>query len=100
MEITHNNLPAAIQFLISEVNSLKLLLQASPHEPEDEFITVAQTVSLIKKAKPTIYKMIERGELPYYRQGRRVVFLKSEIVDYLKSGRRKSFKQLAEEGRA
>ena len=100
MDITHNNLPAAIQFLIAEVNELKLLLKGSPHEPEDEFVTVAQLVTIIKKEKPTIYKMLERGELPHYRQGRRVVFLKSEIVDYLKSGKVKTYAQLAEEARA
>lgn len=99
MDITHNNLPAAIQYLITEVSELKLLLKGSPHEPEDDFITVDQARELIKKAKPTIYAMIQRGELPFYRRGKRVLFLRSELLDYIKSGRHKSYSQLAEEGR-
>lgn len=97
--LTFENLPAAISQLIRDVNSIKLSLQASPPEPVDEFLTVDQASIFISKAKPTIYAMLSRGELPNLKRGKRVYFLKADLISYLKAGRRKTFQQLADEGR-
>ena len=97
--ITFENLPAAISLLIREVNSIKLALQADPHEPTDQLLTVDQAAQFLTLAKPTIYAMISRGELPNLKRGKRVYFLKADLTTYLKAGRRKTFQQLAEEGR-
>lgn len=97
--ITFDQLPAAISQLIRDVNSIKLSLQTSP-EPTDQLLTVGQAAEFLTLAKPTIYAMISRGELPNMKRGKRVYFEKSKLLDYLKAGQRKTFQQLADEGRA
>jgi excisionase family DNA binding protein len=98
--LTFENMPAAIALLIREVNSIKLALQASPPEQADQLLTVDQTAEFLTLAKPTIYAMLSRGELPNLKRGKRVYIQKSDILIYLKAGKRKSFQQLAEDGRA
>lgn len=43
-----------------------------------------------KRTKPTWYSLVSNGKVPYYKRGKKLVFLKSEIDEFLKSGRRKS----------
>ena len=97
--LTFDQLPAAVSQLLRDVNSIKIALAANPPEPVDEFLTVDQASKFISKAKPTIYAMLSRGELPNLKRGKRVYFLKADLVNYLKAGRRKTFQQLADEGR-
>jgi len=97
--LTFDTLPAAISLLIREVNSIKLALQASPPEPADQLMTVGQAAEYLSLAKPTIYAMLSRGELPNLKRGKRVYFQKADLFSYLTAGRRKSYQQLKNEGR-
>ena len=97
--VTFDNLPAAVSLLLREVAIIKNSLQVSVTEPVDQLFTVEQAAQFLTLAKPTIYAMISRGELPNLKRGKRVYFQKSDLLSYLKAGRRKTFQQLAEEGR-
>jgi excisionase family DNA binding protein len=97
--LTFDQLPAAISLLIREVNSLKLALQAAPPEQADQLLTVDQAAAFLTLAKPTIYAMISRGDLPNLKRGKRVYFQKSDLLNYLKEGRRKTYQQIKEEAR-
>lgn len=97
--LTFDQLPAAISLLIREVNSLKLALQSAPPEPADQLLTVDQAAAFLTLAKPTIYAMISRGELPNLKRGKRVYFQKSDLLNYLKEGRRKTYQQINAEAR-
>ena len=97
--ITFENLPAAVSLILREVYSIKLALQASPQEQTDQLMTVGQAAEYLSLAKPTIYAMISRGELPNLKRGKRVYFQKADLFSYLTAGRRKSYQQLKNEGR-
>lgn len=97
--LTFDQIPAAISFLIKEVNGIKLALQAEHPEPVDQLMTVDQAAEFLTLAKPTIYAMLSRGELPNLKRGKRVYFQKSDLLNYLQAGRRKSYQQLKDEGR-
>lgn len=98
--VTFENLPAAVSQLLRDVNSIKLSLQAGSPEPSDQLLTVDQAAEFLSLAKPTIYAMLSRGELPNLKRGKRVYFQRNDLLDYLKAGRRKTYRQLADEGRA
>ena len=98
--LTFENLPAAISQLIRDVNSIKISLQSCTPEQANQLMTVDQAATFLTLAKPTIYAMISRGELPNLKRGKRVYFEKSALLDYLKAGRRKSYQQLSDDGRA
>ena len=97
--LTFDQIPAALSLLLREVNSIKLAFQAEPTEPADQLMTVDQAAKFLTLAKPTIYAMLSRGELPNLKRGKRVYFQKSDLLNYLKAGRRKSYQQLRDEGR-
>jgi len=93
--ITFENLPAAVALLLREVNSIKLSLQSAQGiTPADELLTVDQAAAFLSLAKPTIYAMLSRGELPNLKRGKRVYFQKADLLKYLETGRRKSFAQI------
>lgn len=97
--LTFDQLPAAISLLIREVNSLKQFLQSTPPETADQLLTVDQAAAFLTLAKPTIYAMLSRGELPNLKRGKRVYFQKSDLLNYLKEGRRKTYQQIKAEAR-
>lgn len=99
-DLTFDQLPAAVSQILREINSIKLSLQGTEQEPADQLFTVDQAADFLTLAKPTIYAMISRGELPNMKRGKRVYFLKADLTTYLKAGRRKTFQQLSEEGRS
>jgi excisionase family DNA binding protein len=50
-----------------------------------------------KRTKPTWYSKISKGEVPYHKRGKKVYFLKSEIDDWLKQGKRKTIQEIEAE---
>lgn len=50
-----------------------------------------------KRTKPTWYSKISKGEVPNYKKGKKVYFLKSEIDEFLKAGKRKTIAELEQE---
>jgi excisionase family DNA binding protein len=96
--ITFEQLPAAISLLLREVNSIKLALQQTPQE-SDQLLNVAQAAEFLSLAKPTIYAMTSKGELTNLKRGKKVYFQKSDLMEYLKAGKRKSYKILSAETR-
>lgn len=45
----------------------------------------------------TVYSQVHLKKLPYHRKGKKLFFLKSEIDEFLKSGRRKTMDELQAE---
>jgi excisionase family DNA binding protein len=43
-----------------------------------------------KRSKPTFYGYIHNNTIPYHKRGKKLIFLKSEIDEWLKSGRVKT----------
>ncbi len=43
-----------------------------------------------KRSKPTFYNYVHKGTIPYHKRKKKLIFLKSEIDEWLKSGRVKT----------
>lgn len=50
-----------------------------------------------KPAKPTIYGWVSAGLVPHHKSGKKLRFLKSEIDEWLKAGRRKTQSEIQAE---
>lgn len=59
-------------------------------EQAEKPIKMQEASELLDLAIPTIYSKVSRGELPAMRRGNRLYFLRSELLAYLKAGRKKS----------
>jgi len=65
-------------------------LSPPPKDP-DKYLTIDEVVDLIRLEKPTIYKLVAKRQIPYSKppHTKKLLFLKSELIEWLKSGRRK-----------
>lgn len=56
----------------------------------EEFLTIHQAAELLNLAVPTLYSKVSRGELPVMKRGKRLYFLKKELTEFIKTGRKKT----------
>jgi excisionase family DNA binding protein len=56
----------------------------TPDQSEPILLTADEVASLLRTTRKAVYGMVERGQLPGVRKiGRRVLFRRRELVDYL-----------------
>ena len=53
-----------------------------------EIMNIDQAAVYLKMAKQTVYSMISRRLLPYFKRGKRVFFRKNELLTWLEKGRK------------
>ena len=69
----------------------------SPYKDED-FLSAEQAASFLKLKLNTIYSKAEKGELPFYRSGKRkLLFSKKELEQYVRDRKVRSREELKEE---
>lgn len=98
--ITFEQLPEKVGFLIDSVKEIKKLLieQAKEHEPNpDQWFDVSELCDYLpdKPVRVTIYEKVQKRLIPFRRSGKKLIFLKSEIDQWLKEGRQKTIKEIA-----
>jgi excisionase family DNA binding protein len=92
-QITLETLPKAFMYLIDEVRELKTLLIQNNQEPlqnTDQWFDLVELCNYHPdKPKPaTVYGWVFAGKIPVNKGGKKLRFLKSEIDEWLKQGRK------------
>lgn len=95
MDITLEKLPQAVFELRETVNNIeRLLLQKSnEHRLEtDRWFDLTELCNYLpdKPVKATVYGWIHHSLIPYHKRAKKLSFLKSEIDQWLKAGRKKT----------
>jgi len=102
--LTFNDLPTAVTKLTNEVSELKSLLmqrQAEPPTEETEqLLTIKEASEFLKLSIPTIYSKVSKNQLPYMKRSKRLYFSSTELMEYLKEGRKKSTEEIEAEADA
>jgi excisionase family DNA binding protein len=70
----------------------KALKESLPQTVEqlEQLLTVEQTAEFLNLSVPTIYSKVSKRELPVMKRGKRLYFSRTELLEYLKAGRKKS----------
>jgi excisionase family DNA binding protein len=102
--LTFDLLPQAVTQLTNEVSELKRLIidkqeQAATKQPE-QLLTVQEAAEFLKLTVPTIYSKVSKGELPVMKRSKRLYFSSTELMEYLKGGRKKSNAEIEQEAEA
>ena len=63
----------------------------------EEFMSIDEVSILINLAKATIYSLCSAAKIPHIKKGKRLYFLKGEIISWLNEGKRKTIQQIQEE---
>ena len=96
-----NNPFEEIEVRLSNIENLLLDLkhqskQVSTDQTE-QLLTVQQVAEMLGLAVPTLYGFTHRNEIPFNKKGKRLIFLKQEIIDWIKEGRRKTVSEITAE---
>lgn len=100
--ITFDQLPSAVGQLFDKLEAIEVLLKAQENNPqteEDQILTVDECAQFLNLSKPTVYTLISKGELPVMKRSKRCYFTKSDLVNYLKAGRKKTNSELETEAK-
>jgi len=92
--LTFDQLPTAVTELTNEISELKRLIvekgETQTTETPEQFLTIQEASQLLNLTVPTLYSKVSRRELPVMKRGKRLYFSKTELIDYIKDGRKKS----------
>lgn len=61
--------------------------------PKKEVFGINEASELLGIAKPTIYTKTSKGEIPHYKKGKKLYFKRSELLDWLEDGKRKTLNE-------
>ena len=94
--LTFNELPEAITLLFNKLESIERLLlnNSNEHKIEtDQWFDLNQLCEYLpdKPAKATAYGWVHTGMIPHHKGQKKLRFLKSEIDQWLKTGKRKTY---------
>jgi excisionase family DNA binding protein len=93
-EYTYNDLPQAVTMLVKEFSELKRFLIEKQEQPAAEHpekpLNVQEAAQFLNLTVATIYSKVSKGELPVMKRSKRLYFSSTELMAYLKDGRKKS----------
>jgi excisionase family DNA binding protein len=102
--LTFEQLPQAVTMLTKEVSELKRLLTEKqvqpPTDQPEQFLTIQEAAEFLSLTVPTMYSKVSKGELPVMKRSKRLYFSRTELLEYLKDGRKKSNAEIEAEAKA
>ncbi|MFD2943315.1 helix-turn-helix domain-containing protein [Flavobacterium notoginsengisoli] len=99
---TFEDLPDILGTLVMRVENIERMVKEIKNgklTPNDDpgFMTVIEASKLINLSVATIYSKVCRNEIPVSKQGKKLYFIKSELLDWIKSGRIKTMSEIQRE---
>lgn len=95
-ELTMQNVPKAVNYLINEIAEMRVLLEsmekqmglgAHKHRP----IGVEDACRILDLTINAINKMIRERSIPHYSQGKKIYFFEDELIKWVEDARVKTF---------
>lgn len=82
-------------------NILKAVQNNNPTtEQPEQLLTIQGAAQFLNLTVPTIYSKVSKGELPVMKRSKRLYFSSTELMEYLKEGRKKSNAEIEQEAEA
>jgi excisionase family DNA binding protein len=82
-------------------NILKAVRNEQPTTDQPEqLLTIQEAAKFLSLTVPTMYSKVSKGELPVMKRSKRLYFSRTELLEYLKQGRKKSNAEIEQEAEA
>ena len=98
-QYSFDQLPRAVSELHQKLDVLQDLIlesrQAVP--PAVELMTITQAAEFLNLSIQTLYGKVCHKEIPVSKKGKRLYFYKSELEDWIRSGKKKTLAELKQE---
>jgi excisionase family DNA binding protein len=69
-------------------------------ELPEQLFTISEASDFLHLSRATIYSKVSKGELPVMKRSKRLYFSRTELLEYLKYGRKKSKAEIEQEAEA
>jgi excisionase family DNA binding protein len=73
--------------------------KAPTNQPE-QLLTIQEAAEFLSLTVPTMYSKVSKAELPVMKRSKRLYFSRTELLEYLKDGRKKSNAEIEQEAKA
>ena len=81
-------------------NILKAVRNEQPTtDHPEQLLTIQQAAEFLSLTVPTMYSKVSKGELPVMKRSKRLYFSRTELLEYLKDGRKKSKTEIEAEAK-
>lgn len=97
--LTFETLPKAVAQLLKEIAEIKaMVLNVNTAPQPDEWFDLAGLIAYLpdKPSKHTVYEWVHNDKIPVHKGGKKLRFLKAEIDEWLKVGRKKTAIEIAD----
>lgn len=93
---TFEQLPQVIARMEEKLNLIAELLLGGQHlESNDiDILNIKEASKMLDLTVPTIYSKVCRRELPVFKKGNRLYFSKAELLEWIKSGKKKTDEEI------
>tara|TARA_R110002050_G_scaffold291316_1_gene445698 strand:+ start:2989 stop:3336 length:348 start_codon:yes stop_codon:yes gene_type:complete len=102
-KISFEELPEAVGLMLEKLDHLEKIIW-STNQPieiqEEKLLSIEEAAEFLNLKVPTIYSKVSRGELPVMKRSKRLYFSRTELLEYLKNGRKKSNAEIEQEAGA
>ena len=71
-----------------------------PTDQPEQLLTIQEAAEFLSLTVPTMYSKVSKGELPVMKRSKRLYFSRTELLEYLKDGRKKSNAKIEQEAKA
>jgi excisionase family DNA binding protein len=76
-----------------QLNKIESLLTSIKNN-EVEFMDLEEASQFLKLKKPTIYQMVFKREIPFYKSTKKLLFKKNELVEWVENSKVLTLKEL------
>jgi excisionase family DNA binding protein len=97
--LTFDQLPEAVTKMQEKLDNIEqLLISRQGQSPEqEELMPITKAAEFLDLAVPTVYSKVCRKEIPVNKRGKRLYFYRSELTEWIKSGRKKTADEIRED---
>lgn len=95
-ELTLDNVPKAVNYLINEIAEMRVLLESMEkqlglgvhkHRP----ISIEDACDVLGQTKNAVNKMIRNRTIPHYVKGKKIYFFEDELIKWVENSRVKTY---------
>jgi excisionase family DNA binding protein len=99
-DLTFEKLPQAVTQIYDKLEKIERLLESQNNVARvdnDKLLTIREAAEIIHLSVPTIYGLVQRQGIPFYKKGKRLLFIGQELTQWVKTGRKKTVAEIQSE---
>ena len=100
MMISQESLPDVMSEVLQRVTRIEQFMKTSfalQIQEEGSLLDISQAGKLLHLTTNTMYKMVQKRALPYNKRGKKLYFLKDDLMNWIKAGKIKTEVELKAE---